>query len=71
MKVQVSYTVSYTAEVEAHDLQDLVRSDLLRDIDIPEGGINNSRYIRDTFEPLKFQTSDGKWHNIEDLEFLP
>ena len=68
MKVKVSYSVSYTAEVEVEKLSLL--EDAISDINIPEGGTNNSRYIFDTFEPIKFQDADGKWKNIEDLEFL-
>lgn len=71
MKVKVSYTVSYIAEVEVHDLQDLTSKNLVDRIDIQQGGDNNSRYIEDTFEPIKFQTTDGKWKNIEDLYILP
>jgi hypothetical protein len=68
VKVRVSYTVSYIAEVEVDGLCDL--QDAISDIDIPEGGINKSRYISDSFEPMKLQGIDGKWINIEDLEFL-
>ena len=68
MKVKVSYSVSYIAEVEVDELSNL--EDAISNIDIPEGGNNNSRYIRDTFEAFKFQTAGDKWTNIEDLEFL-
>lgn len=70
MKVKVSYSVSYIAEVELEDLQDLFARNLIDRIDIPQGGNNNSRYIEDTFEPLKVKNTEGKWKNIEDLEFL-
>lgn len=65
MKVKVSYTVSYIAEVEVDELRDL--QDAISDIDIVQGGNNNSRYIEDTFEPIKYKDAAGKWQSIEDL----
>lgn len=68
MKIKVSYRVAYIAEVDVAKLSLL--EDAISDINIPEGGTNKSRYIQDSFEPIRFQDTDGKWKNVEDLEFL-
>ena len=46
-KVTVRYTVEYECELEVSSEEDL--EDRISDIDIPEGGHNNSRYVSDSF----------------------
>lgn len=55
---KVRYTVSYdctvlvpeeTDEDENLYSEDYLLEDLISDIDIPEGGVNDSRYVKDSF----------------------
>lgn len=46
-KVTVNYSVEYQCELEVSPEEDL--EDRISDIDIPEGGHNNSRYVSDSF----------------------
>ena len=46
-KITVNYSVEYECELEGSPEEDL--EDRISDIDIPEGGHNNSRYVSDSF----------------------
>ena len=58
---KVRYTVSYdctvlvpeeTGEDENLYSEDYLLEDLTSDIDIPEGGVNDSRYVKDSFNVI-------------------
>ena len=58
---KVRYTVSYdctvlvpeeTDEDENLYSEDYLLEDLTSDIDIPEGGVNDSRYVKDSFNVI-------------------
>ena len=46
-KITVRYTVEYECELEVSSEEDV--EDRIADIDIPEGGRHNSRYVADSF----------------------
>ena len=46
-KIIVRYSVEYECELEVSPEDDL--EDVISDIDIPEGGRHNSRYVSDSF----------------------
>lgn len=48
MRYLVEYSVRLKAEIEVADGDDLM--DTIRDIDIPEGGNNDSQYVESSFE---------------------
>lgn len=55
MRYRVTYSVTYTCDVEVDRLpsqraRDEELEDAISDIDIPEGGKNNSVYKANTFE---------------------
>ena len=58
---KVRYTVNYdctvlvpeeTGEDENLYSEDYLLEDLTSDIDIPEGGVNDSRYVKDSFNVI-------------------
>lgn len=58
---KVRYTVNYdctvlvpeeTDEDENLYSEDYLLEDLISDIDIPEGGVNDSRYVKDSFNVI-------------------
>lgn len=61
MRVKVRYTVELEAEIEVAEDDSL--SDAVCDIDIPEGGADNSKYIPDTFEVASVQNELGETLN--------
>ena len=50
-KATVRYTVEYECELEVSPEEDL--EDRISDIDIPEGGRDNSRYVTNSFEVIE------------------
>ena len=46
-KITVRYSVEYECQLDISPEEDL--EDRISDIDIPEGGHNNSRYVSDSF----------------------
>ena len=50
-KITVNYYVEYQCELEISPEEDL--ADRISDIDIPEGGCNNSRYVANSFEVIE------------------
>jgi len=50
-KIRVAYTVTFECTVLAKGGEDV--GDLVRDIDIPEGGIHESAYRENTFDVIE------------------
>jgi len=50
-KITVNYSVEYECELEVSPEENL--EDRISDIDIPEGGYNNSRYVANSFEVIE------------------
>jgi hypothetical protein len=55
-KVTVTYSAQFEADIYVEGTEDI--QDRVSDIDIPEGGSNNSRYVPDSFDPLKTEGDD-------------
>ena len=56
MKKIVYYTVNFVCEIEVKD--DDVLDDVIADIEIPEGGRNNSQYCENTFNVLSIEDAE-------------
>ena len=52
-KITVNYSVEYECELEISPEEDL--EDIISDIDIPEGGRHNSRYVTNSFEVIDLE----------------
>ena len=52
-KITVNYSVEYQCELELSSEEDL--EDIISDIDIPEGGRHNSRYVTNSFEVIDLE----------------
>lgn len=50
-KITVRYSVEYECELDISPEEDV--ADRISDIDIPEGGYNNSRYVANSFEVIE------------------
>ena len=51
MSITVRYSVEYECELEVSSEEDV--EDRISDIDIPEGGRHNSRYVANSFEVIE------------------
>ena len=50
-KITVRYSVEYECELDISPEEDV--TDRISNIDIPEGGCNNSRYVANSFEVIE------------------
>jgi hypothetical protein len=50
-KITVRYSVEYECQLDISPEEDL--EDRISDIDIPEGGSHNSRYVSNSFEVIE------------------
>ena len=62
-KIKIEYKVTFKGTVTLEDGEEL--SDVIANMDIPEGGVNNSVYQQDSFELIK-KTEVHEGENGED-----